>query len=335
MQSIGRRHRVKSLRSQAELQESIVVASEDNHDLHTDVRRLLVEQSWYGKKDVTYFQATPEAVDLIANAGLKSDPVGKNHWPVLLPEHISAPIIVRASVKPKKVRFLLADKRLRRTRDELPLDVLKDEYQDDLRNSKLTVVQDREVVSFVSFDLYRKTGLVRVSVDSLPGGTSPTNLEARIAGQMSLSARTGSQKAFSSLFSKPINLFPIVSKLWQATDGRVVELGFQAIGLSDGPTDWKPKLRRSKGTGCLRQDRFQEGGTRNISGDISPYRIRVMWDTDENGNDTTDACLLLPGTAGMVDSPAGLYSATIDGYANKNTFRFLNSKLRAYILGEE
>lgn len=109
--------------------------------------------------------------------------------------------------------------------------------------------------------------------------------------------------------------------------GRVVELGFQAIGLQDGPTEWRPKIRKARQGGCLRDDLFQQGGSHNIADEISPYLIRVRWDSDNAGNPITDSDLLLPGTIALVDSAATLSHAIIRGPADRTTFRFLTEQL--------
>lgn len=130
--------------------------------------------------------------------------------------------------------------------------------------------------------------------------------------------------------SSPVDLFPIVDKLYRNTgDGTVVELAF---GTSTASLKHE-KMRRS--SICLRTETYHVGGTTALTAPIEPYRISVQWER-EHGSVRSRPELSLQGQFRMthlVDTP--LHEAVIRKCLDTGDYNFVRGRVESYMVPKE
>lgn len=86
-----------------------------------------------------------------------------------------------------------------------------------------------------------------------------------------ISLRNYFNSAFGSvILSTPRNLFSAIKSLYLSPEGEVSQLSHTvAQGI---------KHERMRGSRCVRQEMFHQGGARAVSGNLDPYQIRLKWD---------------------------------------------------------
>lgn len=130
--------------------------------------------------------------------------------------------------------------------------------------------------------------------------------------------------------ASPINLFPIVGKLYRnPLEGTVVELAF---GTSTASLKHE-KMRRS--SICLRTETYHVGGTTALTVPIEPYRISVQWER-EHGAVRSRPELSLQGQFRMthlIDAP--LHEAVIRKCLDTDDYNYVRSRVESYMVSEE
>lgn len=139
----------------------------------------------------------------------------------------------------------------------------------------------------------------------------------------SLSLLTG-----CDFLTSPVNLFPLVDRLYRSAEGTVVELAFST---STGSLKHE-KMRRSNL--CLREETYHKGGTQALTVPIAPYKISVQWER-KRGEISSSPELSLPGVSRMthlVDAP--LHEAVVRRCLDLDDYNFVREKLVSYIVAE-
>lgn len=188
-------------------------------------------------------------------------------------------------------------------------------------------------------ELFVKRKARRQFFDVISLNTSKNVLEVRL-DQGSGMGRTSKDKAHKDLIAKAeellslelkarvilpqsINLFPAVDSLYRGSAGRVCELGFT---VNSGSVK-SEKLRRHDTD--IRTEQFHKGGRDAVDGQLSPYRIAVVWKFRADAADESNPELNLPGTKKSLSSPTKvpLLNATITGCFYDEDFRAILTEL--------
>ncbi|MCW8880579.1 MAG: hypothetical protein OQJ89_05650 [Kangiellaceae bacterium] len=127
--------------------------------------------------------------------------------------------------------------------------------------------------------------------------------------------------------SGPINLFPLVDKLYNdARDARVCELGFTTNSGS-------VKLERMRRKPIdLRVEAYHKGGKAAVNGKLSPYRIALSWTMRKDEIDENHPEILLAGRLKCLSSPdEHLKNAIFSKILDKRDYAFLSGEIVKYI----
>lgn len=108
-------------------------------------------------------------------------------------------------------------------------------------------------------------------------------------------------------FGAPINLFPLLSKMYDADgEGRVVELAF-------GTTTRSIKHERMRvSVDCLRTELYHMGGKKSLKTPVRPYKVSIAYSVSLGGGIETNPELNLHTTSHIAENPnPQLYDAVI------------------------
>lgn len=138
-----------------------------------------------------------------------------------------------------------------------------------------------ELADFAELIGVKHQRLQGVDVLWIPADGGP--LQLRVDYPFGMQQRQGDQAAdnavarFAQLLGRdflvqPVNLFPLVQRLYAATgDGMMVELGFVVSGSSQ-------KLEKTRrGEECCREEAYHLGGVSALDEPIQPFLVSVMW----------------------------------------------------------
>lgn len=110
-----------------------------------------------------------------------------------------------------------------------------------------------------------------------------------------------------NLFKAPLNLFPILSKMYDAAgEGRVVELAF-------GTTTRSIKHERMRvSVDCLRTELYHMGGKKSLKTPVRPYKVSIAYTVDLGGGVESRPELNLHTTSYVAENPnPQLYDAVV------------------------
>ncbi|GAA3715639.1 hypothetical protein GCM10022268_25300 [Sphingomonas cynarae] len=108
-------------------------------------------------------------------------------------------------------------------------------------------------------------------------------------------------------FGTPLNLFPLLSKMYDADDeGRVVELAF-------GTTTRSIKHERMRvSVDCLRTELYHMGGKKSLKTPVRPYKVSIAYTVDLGGGVESHPELNLHTTSYVAENPnPQLYDAVV------------------------
>lgn len=189
----------------------------------------------------------------------------------------------------ESLALVFCTKRFITERNELNLADLRQETQEDLRGYDEVIAIKHNVRQFFDVILLRaEAGIVEVRID-ITGGISSDDQSLAFRGIVStfnsmVCELTGKQ----NFLLHPINLFPIISGLYNSDEGRVCELGF----TTDEASIKLEKMRRKEYD--LREETYHRAG-KNAVINITPYRLGICWSFPISVDVDSKPELLLPG----------------------------------------
>jgi hypothetical protein len=125
---------------------------------------------------------------------------------------------------------------------------------------------------------------------------------------------------------EPMNLFPLISEIYESDWGKVVELGFTTDTAS--VKHERMRLKRQ----CLRQELFHKGGKEAVDGVIHPFHISVDWAASYAEALKGRPELTLHGTARMLHQPVPvLYDAVLRHGLNLRDLRRVKSRIMSFV----
>lgn len=128
------------------------------------------------------------------------------------------------------------------------------------------------------------------------------------------------------ILSPPIDLFPVISSLYNSDDGRICELAFTT---ETGSIKHEKMRRRNE---CLRSEAYHKGGSAAVDGNLSVYKIAATWEYTINDKLSTQPELLLPGAVRMLSSSnTSLHDVIISNCASINDYSFITEKLKGFL----
>ncbi|MFM2313553.1 MAG: hypothetical protein RLZZ04_2829 [Cyanobacteriota bacterium] len=121
------------------------------------------------------------------------------------------------------------------------------------------------------------------------------------------------------------NVFPLIDRLYESDEGKVIELGF----VTDGGSTKHEKMR--KNSSCLRIEPYHDAGKRAID-HITPYRLAVSWDVENLDNFKNTLELSLPGNVKeLSEVPADLGRFLIKNCICLEDYNFVLNKVLTYL----
>lgn len=125
---------------------------------------------------------------------------------------------------------------------------------------------------------------------------------------------------------KPINLFPVIDKLYRSKEGRICELAF----TTETASIKHEKMRRRHE--CLRAEAYHQGGSAAVDGNIAAYKIAATWEYQVYPTLQTQPELFLPGHSRMLSQTnTTLDNAIITNCAGINDYNFVIEKLNSFL----
>ncbi|MCP9308676.1 hypothetical protein [Zymomonas mobilis] len=143
---------------------------------------------------------------------------------------------------------------------------LKDVPQQFSNCKKITGIEFSEIQAIDVLWVPKSSNIIELRIDYLKSNKKDYNKECFYK------CKNFFVDKFGDIFGKPINLFPILEKIYKDNEnGTITELGFM---ISSGAQ----KLEKSRRGGtCCRVEAYHLGGTEKLDFPIQVYRENVMW----------------------------------------------------------
>jgi hypothetical protein len=255
----------------------------------------------YSKKEVFLRSISSDTREKLLKSTLKNDKE-------FLKNVVNPPIkadIVRICDTSQGREFLVLSRRSIVERKELSFEDLSDKGREKTSLTSEVYVRDERLIT--AFDVVfvpHNPNLpveVRISHDFKQGYSPKTkaHIEALKVERVISNKIFGEENINVNSIFEPIELFGAVEKLYQGSEGSIVELHF------DCPTG-ASRREVTRRTGIdLREEEFHANGA-SVT-EVWPYRVAVRWGNP--GSDLRE--LFLPGTAQMLRTKNGLESALV------------------------
>lgn len=182
----------------------------------------------------------------------------------------------------------------------------------------------RQFFDVVILSKHENTIEVRVDITTCPPSKCLTSKEVDKAFYETIQSFNALLKLKASL-DKNANVFPLIDRLYESSEGQVTELGF----VTDGGSIKHEKMRK-KST-CLRIEPYHDAGKKAVH-HITPYRLSVSWDSRISVNLNKAPELSLPGNVKELSRmPPYLGNFYIKNCICSKDYNFVFDKILSYL----
>jgi hypothetical protein len=190
--------------------------------------------------------------------------------------------------------------------------------------NEVIVVKNNKLQAFDVLWVPNNGDTIEVRVDA-PIGTPQ---EVSIYAQNAL--RSAIQNSLKLALGSPINLFPLIDRIYRAAnEGVVVELAF----TTDTASLKHEKMRRRNL--CLRSEVYHVGGTAAVAGQIEPFKLGVQW-AGTSGIKSFSPELTLFSTARDLHGPEPvLHDGAIRKCVGLDDYSLIQSKIATYLAAND
>jgi hypothetical protein len=141
--------------------------------------------------------------------------------------------------------------------------------------------------------LWKNRGLLEIRIDIGNGMSVDERKRAFIQIEKNFKSFVESNIGINDLLNEKVNLFPLISRLYQSSEGKVGELAFTT---EEGSTK-REKMRR--GSMDLRAETYHTAGMKAVVNQITPFRLAIIWQFPDLN---TQPELFLPATVQSLSS---------------------------------
>ena len=212
-------------------------------------------------------------------------------------------------------------------RQEISLNDFSEETQSDLGGYDEIIAIKSHMKQFIDvIVISEKHNMIEVRAD-LSGGISSEDQTNALRGV----AHCFNKLAFEftgveGLIVTPLNLFPLVDKLYEAEEeGKVCELGF----ITDEASIKQQKMRRKEVD--MRSETYHQAGKAAVP-HLTPFRLGISWEVKGAKDIDLRPELLLPGHFRILNNnPPALYDAIISKCSGFDDYDFVTRKVKEYL----
>ncbi|GGE32391.1 hypothetical protein GCM10007276_07070 [Agaricicola taiwanensis] len=311
------------------------IASDDLTDEQvSSLEAALREHIFCGEKSVRFFHISDDERSLCQSSQFL-EPIPESefrkHYPASVPEDQLAglpnkPILTAIETVGEDTAFVFCSVRTQTIREPIRPDQLPTETASDLFQSYEEIVglKTKRIQAFDVIWIPGKSKLADARVDQPLG----------MLGEAAENAHIDLAEAFNKLvgqniFSNPINLFPLIEKMYgDEKEGVVVELGF---GTSTASVK-QEKMRRQGA--CLRKESYHVGGKANLPTPIEPYRVSIMWKLPLRHDQFSTPELSLNSSVRIAGSAMpSMLSVNLRKCLGNSDYNFVRSRIASHLYG--
>jgi hypothetical protein len=257
-----------------------------------------------GEKALQLFRVDREKIDKMITF-LKNNEIKKNvfheTYPYLLPEEKlkttkPLPELVEIIDSDNYLSLVFCSKRLFSEKTEIDPESLNDEAKKHLSGyDELFGIRRYERQSFDIVVLWKAREIVEVRIDIVQGIPSQEREQAFVATINGFHKLATNNSDVKVLNTNNINLFPLISHLYDSQEGKVGELAF----TTDEGSIKLEKMRRGKVD--LRDEIYHKAGRQAVP-HITPYKLAILWEFPLAADIKTNPELLLPALSHTLNS---------------------------------
>lgn len=228
------------------------------------------------------------------------------------------------------ITLIFYSKRLIREEVEINTLDLGSEAKEELRNYReIYGIKEYFRQLFDIVIIWKNTSLIEVRVDASNGISSQEKSNSFILVIKEFNKLVEQLLGIKVFLNEPINLFSLIDKLYEADEGRVVDLAF----TTDEGSIKSEKMRR--GMVDLRLETYHKAGREAVD-HISPYRLGIVWEFEVSDEIKTEPELLLLGNLRNISSSQSiLEDVTVKKCCFLDDYNFIFQKINAYLQSNE
>jgi hypothetical protein len=207
-----------------------------------------------------------------------------------LAEVDSLPELVKVNNSDDQISVVFCTKRFFTERTEINPEDLGDQAKIDLGiYDELVGIRRYNYQFFDTVILYKDKNLVEVRIDISPGGM-PNQERSRAFSEIisKFNFLVKEETGINEMLKNNVNLFPLIDRLYESSEGKVGELAF----TTDEGSIKSEKMRRGKVD--LRGELYHKAGRQAVD-HITAYRLAILWRFQLSQEVETHPELLLPG----------------------------------------
>jgi hypothetical protein len=284
-----------------------------------------------GEKEVYFFEQDPSNLTVLRNHYKSiqldtSDPF-VSEFPftvknLALSKNPSTPLLVHTKETSEGLAAIYSSIRETEIRDSYDSTMLPPNLIKTLGNASVVIAIRRERKQV--FDVVwipTKSNNVEIRLD----------MPAEIKSQAASIAFHAIKKSLSGIvndssFESPSNIFPLIKKIYESSEGNVVEMAFVTTTASS-----KHEKMRKKQL-CLREETYHKGGRLAVDNDIDPYRIAVQWTIDKGKlPDSKPELALYSSAKELFNGNPTLRNCHITGCTSLTDYTYVCEKIATYL----